>query len=59
MLDSIGIAQHHDAVTGTSPSPTVMDYHARFSKAQFTNSKLWGQAIGLLHGGLIRPDMSW
>ena len=31
LADAMGIAQHHDAVTGTSRSPVDRDYHFRLT----------------------------
>lgn len=32
-IEAVGIAQHHDAITGTSPLTTISDYHRQFTKA--------------------------
>ena len=33
----MGIAMHHDAITGTSPDNTIRDYEMRFQKAMEMN----------------------
>jgi len=45
MLDSIGIAQHHDSVTGTSKEGVAGDYSSRFYKAMEENNKVYGELI--------------
>ena len=45
MLDAIGIAQHHDAITGTSPTKTVNDFADRANRAKHLNSRMYAEAI--------------
>ena len=45
MLDSIGIAQHHDAVKGTSKGAVAGDYARRFYEAKEKNNKVYGEII--------------
>jgi len=41
MLDPLGIAQHHDAITGTETEYVAHDYSARLSKGMKTSQSIY------------------
>ena len=45
-LDTIGIAQHHDAISGTARRRVVADYLLRINSTISINQSLYGKHIG-------------
>jgi Alpha mannosidase middle domain len=61
MLDSMGIYQHHDAVTGTAKQYVANDYTLRHIRAIRNNSDQYGKMINKLSfrtAGLSSPYWS-
>ena len=46
MFDALGIAQHHDAITGTGVQAVADDYAHRLFEAMEANKKTYSQVIG-------------
>lgn len=44
-MDSLGILQHHDAVTGTAKQAVADNYNSRIYKGMVANNKVFGQAM--------------
>ena len=51
MMDSLGIYQHHDAVTGTARQHVADDYTRRLNNSMTANGKVYSQEIGRILGG--------
>lgn len=45
MLDSLGIYQHHDAITGTGKDLVAADYIYRMGKSMDKNNKLYSKYL--------------
>ena len=45
MQDTLGVMQHHDAITGTSTTRVADDYHRMITEALNNNTLLYSQAI--------------
>lgn len=45
MMDTIGIIQHHDSVTGTAKQAVANDYNRRVDKAIKNNDIVYGELI--------------
>lgn len=45
LLDTIGIVQHHDAVTGTAKQAVSNDYKLRISNSIASNRPVYGELV--------------
>ena len=45
MMDSIGIYQHHDAITGTARQAVANDYSKRMHRSMVNNNKFYKKMI--------------
>ena len=53
MMDAIGVAQHHDAITGTAKQAVSNDYSSMLHKAlksnEITYAKVLKERLGIEH----------